>query len=122
MIGEDLRKAVFELLDTHPSVSKTASHEHAHMYRTASGRIIGIEPERVRFQNLWVASADISSTGLDGIKTKEYYAADYGKSRPNHNLFGKGGFDDVDLTCLQVTDVWQAVRVILKVAGDGGRL
>lgn len=122
MRGEDLRKAVFELLDKHPSISKVASREHAHIYRTDSGKNIGIEPERVRFQNLWVSSADVSSAGLHGITAKEYHAADYGESRPNHNLFGKGGFDDVDLTCFQVSDLWHAVRVILEVAGNGERL
>lgn len=121
MNGKDLREAVFELLDTHPSVSKTAAHEHAHLYRTTSGRVIGLEPNMVRFQNLWVASADISTAHLQGIDGKKYFAVDYGSSRPNHNLFGVGGFGDIDLTCFKLTELWQAVRVILAVAGDGGR-
>ncbi|WP_149589519.1 hypothetical protein [Tabrizicola flagellatus] len=120
MTGEELRKAVFELLDTHPSIAKTAAHEHAHLYRTSSGRVIGIEPERIRFQNLWVAKDDVDASRLAGINKKAYQAADYGRSRPNHNLFGNGGFDDVDLICFKVTGIWQAVRVILEVAGDGG--
>lgn len=121
--GPDLRRAVFELLDTHPTIIKTAEHLHAHMYRTQSGRIIGIEPELKTKQKLWVCSADIDATGLGGIETRPYHAANYGVSKPNHNLFGKGGFDDADdVTSFKIENLWQAVRVILEVAGRGGEL
>jgi len=39
-------------------------------------------------------------------------------SKPNHNLFGEAAFKDADLICFKVENVWEAVRVILAVAGE----
>jgi len=38
---------------------------------------------------------------------------------PNHNLFGEQAFKNADLVRFKVTDLWQAARVLLEVAGEG---
>jgi len=119
MKGAELRRAIFELIETHPDITADAQHEHAHMFHTSNGQVIGVEPERVRFQNIFIAAADVDLPRLVDIAHRLYSAGDYPTSRPNHNLFGEGGFDDVDLICFKVTDLWQAARVILAVAGSG---
>ncbi|MBN8185058.1 hypothetical protein [Roseibium aggregatum] len=121
MTGVELRHAVFELVESHPNITPTAERAHAHMFRTSCGQVIGIEPERVQFQNIFVSASDVDLSRVVDIPHKLYSARDYKESRPNHNLFGADGFDDIDLICFKVTELWQAVRVIFEVAGTGGK-
>lgn len=122
MIGEDLRKAIRALLATHPSVA-VSDHGHAthvERYITDDGVPIGLEPRTVRFQNIWVRADSVRRTALNDIESRAYECADFEISKPNHNLFGEPAFKDADLICFKVTDLWQAVRVIIEVAGVRG--
>lgn len=121
MTGEDLRAAILALLDSHPSVSvSSAGHaKHALRYLATVGAPIGLEPQTVRFQNLWVRSDSVRAHRLTDIDSRYYTHADFHVSKPNHDLFGEPGFKDTDLVCFKVKDLWEAVRVIAEVAGSG---
>lgn len=124
MKGEELRQAVRALLKSHPDIAvSSAGHAtHAERYETKSGLPIGFEPERIRFQNLWVRANSVRRHMLKDIEQVYYDHGDFGHSKPNHNLFCEGAFSDSDdLIRFQVTDLWQAVRVIREVAGDGSK-
>lgn len=120
MTGEELRQAIRALLDSHPGVaaSKAGHATHAERYLTRDGLPIGFEPERVRFQNLWVRADSVRRHTLKDIEQVFYDHHEFDRSKPNHNLFGENAFKDCDLIRFQVTDLWQAVRVIREVAGE----
>lgn len=121
MTGEDLRDAIRALLATHPdiNVSPVGHAPHAERYLTSGGLPIGFEPERVRFQNLWVRADSVRLHILKDLDQVFYRHAEFVASKPNHNLFGEPAFKDCDLVRFKVTDLWQAVRVVQEVAGSG---
>lgn len=122
MMGEELRKATRALLESHPGivVSQAGHVAHAERYLTQHGLPIGFEPERVRFQNLWVRADSVRRHMLKDIDQVFYDHREFDKSKPNHDLFGENAFKECDLICFQVTDLWQAARVIREVAGEAG--
>lgn len=124
MKGEELRQAVRALLNSHPDINESpAGHAtHAERYETKSGLPIGFEPERIRFQNLWVRANSVRRHILKDIELVYYDHRDFGRSKPNHNLFCEGAFNDHDdLIRFLVKDIWEAVRVIHEVAGEGAK-
>ena len=121
MTGEGLREAIRVLLLSHPHIriSDVGHAAHAERYIGRNGAPMGFEPERVRFQNLWVRADSVRLRRLDDIDNRYYEAANFHTSKPNHDLFGEEAFKDCDLICFKVTSLWEAVRVILEVAGEG---
>ncbi|RKQ70358.1 hypothetical protein [Oceanibaculum indicum] len=121
MTGEELRDAIRAMLESHPGISvSSAGHvTHAERYVTLAGAPVGFEPKRVEFQNLWVRSDSIRLTRLRDIDHVCYRAENFSESTPNHNLFGEKAFKNADLVRFKVTDLWQAARVLLEVAGEG---
>ncbi len=122
MTPEELRNAIRALLTSHPNIapSPVGHAAHAERYLTKAGQPIGFEPERVRFQNLWVRADGVRRHVLGDIDNVLYQQSDFAVSKPNHNLFGEPAFKDCDLLCFKVTDLWQAARIVLEVAGEGG--
>lgn len=123
MTAEELRPAIKALLTSHPALA-TSSYghaEHAERYISQNAAPIGFEPERVRFQNLLVREDSVTLSRLAGVKCRRYDHTAFGKSKPNHDLFGEPAFQGADLVCFKVTDLWQAVRVIAEVAGLAAR-
>ena len=116
-----LRTQIKELLASHPSISVSnfGHATHAERYVAKNGAPIGFEPERKRFQNIWVRADSVDMTSLKNIENELYFKVNFAVSKPNHNLFGEPAFKDVDLICFKVTTLWQAVRVILEAAGKG---
>ena len=119
MNAETLREAIRALLQSHPAInpSKAGHAAHAERYRTADGANIGFEPERVRHQNLYVEASAIRLVRLSDIPHQRYFAADFGTSKPNHNLFHPDAFGPVDIVRFEIRSLWNAVRVIVEVAG-----
>lgn len=122
MTAEELRNAIRALLASHPAISVSPAGHTAHTerYLTAKGQPIGLEPDRVRHQNLWVRADSIRVHVLGDLESVAYEKSKFPESKPNHNLFREPAFTDCDLIRFMVTDLWQAVRVIREVAGDGG--
>jgi hypothetical protein len=118
---EALREAIRTLLFTHPSISISPKGHtaHAERYVTTRSLPIGFEPARVRHQNIWVRSDSVRLGRLSDIRHVLHDHRMFGASKPNHDLFGEPTFKDTDVTCFHVTDLWQAVRVIVEVAGEG---
>ena len=123
MSGEELCEALRALLESHPNLvrSKAGHVAHAERRRTLDEDNIGFEPERTRHQNLYVEARSVRLTQLSGIKHQRYFAKDYGTTRPNHNLFHKDAFGDVDIIRFEINALWEAVRVVAEVAGMVGR-
>lgn len=121
MNAEELRNAIRALLDSHPNivVSPAGHATHAERYLTTQGQPIGLEPDRVRFQNLWVRADGVRRHVLADIDHVPYRQAGFAESKPNHNLFGEPTFRDCDLIRFKVANLWQAARVIREVAGEG---
>jgi len=121
MKPEELRQAVRSLLHDHPSisVSEFGHAEHAERYITVNGQPIGFEPARVRFQNLWVRADSVRLWNLKDIDHEDYDHTTFDISKPNHNLFGEPAFKDVDLIRFKITNLWQAVRVVVEIAETG---
>lgn len=119
MSSEELREAIRSLLNTHPSlvVSPRGHAAHAERYVTTDGAPIGFEPERVKFQNLWVRADSVRLRKLSDIDHRIYPKASFDDGKPNHDLYGEPAFKDTDLICFKVTELWQAVRVIGEAAG-----
>lgn len=124
MNAENLREAIRALLQSHPAISpsKAGHATHAERYRTLDGANIGFEPERVRHQNLFVEASAIRLARLSDIQHQQYFATEYGTSKPNHNLFHPDAFGTVDIVRFEIRSLWNAVRVIAEVAGvEAGR-
>lgn len=122
--GRKLTPAIRSLLETHPGIAKSrAGHtEHSFRYITRKGAWpIGLEPDRVRFQNLWVRADSVDLSVVDDIAHETYDHDLFDITKPNHSLFGEKRFKNADLIRFKVTELWQAVRVILDVAGEGGK-
>jgi hypothetical protein len=119
--GEDLRAAIRVLLDSHANIepSRAGHVAHAERYRALNGANIGLEPKGARHQNLFVEARAIRLSRLNDIDHKAYAAADYAVSKPNHDLFHADAFGRVDIIRFKVSDLWQAVRILTEVAGDG---
>ena len=121
MNAEELRSAIRALLTSHPSVEVSpAGHaKHAERYLCSNGAPIGLEPARVRFQNLWVRSDSVRRNRLDDIEHTFFDHQDFAAmgSKPNHDLYGETRFKDCDLLRYRIHDLWQSVRVIEEVAG-----
>jgi len=121
--GEDLRAAIRALLDSHPKIepSRAGHVAHAERYRALNGANIGLEPKGARHQNLFVEAAAVRLSRLNDIEHQAYAAVDYAVTKPNHDLFHVDAFGKVDIMRFKVTDLWQAVRILSEVAGDGAR-
>lgn len=121
MSGLELRAAIRALLETHPDLAVSSVGHVAHVWRymSSEGSPIGLEPERVRFQNIWVRADTVRLHKLGGIDKRLYPLADFHKSKPKHDLYGEARFQNADLICFKVTNLWQAVRVITEVVGTG---
>jgi len=119
-----VREAIRELLKSHPEIfpSKAGHTVHLERYRTTGNVNIGFEPDRINHQNLYVEAAAVRLTNLIDIQHRLYLACNYHISRPNHHLFHKHAFAEVDILRFQIHELWQAVRVITEVAGTGSRL
>lgn len=121
MSPDELRTAIRALFASHPYISVSANGHatHAERYIASNGAPIGFEPERVRFQNLWVRGDSIRLNWLSDISHVAYDHRTFPNSKPNHNLFGEEAFKGADLIRFQVTDLWQAVRIVAEVSGVG---
>lgn len=117
MKGKELGLAIEALLEAHPRFETKNKVAYAAFFHSATGAIIAVSPTTKSFTNLWVESSVLSPGAVPSVNDKAYFARNYAVSKPNHDLFGKDGFDKVDLTNFQVEDVWQAVRVIAAVGG-----
>ncbi|WP_143040302.1 hypothetical protein [Albimonas donghaensis] len=63
---------------------------------------------------------DLRGASLEGIPFEPYDPNIYFATMPDRRLFKEDFFDKTKpLTCFKVTDIWQAARIILAVAGDG---
>lgn len=123
MSGNELRDAIRALLNSHPGISPSpVGHAaHAERYLTRKGMPIGFEPDRIEHQNIWVRADAVRLHMISGIDHVTYQHTDFATSKPNHNLFGEPAFKDNDLIRFKIVDIWQAVRVILEVAGDSSK-
>ncbi|PTQ58578.1 hypothetical protein C8J45_1192 [Sphingomonas sp. PP-CE-3G-477] len=121
MIGPDLVAALDALLDDHPSVNVSAKGHaaHANRYVALNGCPIATEPKRTNTANLWVRADSTRRQNLADIEHRLFDHGGFDVSKPNHNLFGEPAFNDCDLIRYQPRDLWQAIRVILEVAGAG---
>jgi len=121
MTPEALREAIRAILSAHPAISMSSRGHAAHAERyVARGKFpIGFEPARVRHQNIWVRADTVRLARLSDIKHVLHDHRTFNHSKPNHDLFAEPTFKDADLVCFQVTELWQAVRVVLEVAGEG---
>jgi hypothetical protein len=116
----ELREAVLALMESHPDIEPSAAGHVQYAYRYVSaGGPLAVEPRKGKFQNLWVRADAVRLSRFGDIDKKVYFAANFGRSRPNHDLFTEPTFREADLVCMKVTNVWQAARVIHEVAGDG---
>lgn len=124
MSAEMLREGIRALLNSHPAVAPSRAGHTVHLerYRTAGGANIGFEPERIRHQNLYVEASAVRLGSLSDIRHQLYWTANYQTSRPNHHLFHKDAFGEVDIIRFEICDLWQSARVIAEVAGLGGVL
>ena len=123
--GRELGAAVRELLETHPDIKVSTWGHTKHSLRfhaEKASKAIALEPDRVRFQNIWVTADAVDLSRLSDIQHEEYQKNIFNITKPNHSLFGDVYFQDKDLICFKVTDLWQAVRVIIEVAGEGSAL
>lgn len=121
MTVEDLRAAIRALLDSHPEIepSRAGHVAHAERYRVRNGANIGLETKGARHQNLFVEAGAVSLSRLKDIDHQAYAAADYAVSKPNHDLFHADAFGRVDIIRFKVSNLWEAVRILTEVAGDG---
>lgn len=118
MKGKELGIAITALLLAHPRfIAKNKAAYAAFFHHTTTGKVIAVSPTKTSFTNLWVESSVVPPGTIAGVKDKAYFASNYAVSKPNHDLFGKDGFDEVDLTNFKVEDVWQAVRVLVQTGG-----
>jgi hypothetical protein len=119
--GKQLGLAIEALLDSHPWLEpSSAGHaRYARRFVTAEGVPIALQPHMTQFHNLWVRADSVRRRVLEEIPCQLYECANFHVSKPNHNLFGESAFRDTDLFCFAVSTLWQAVRVIDEVAGDG---
>ena len=125
MTGEELRAAIKAALESHPGIvlSNAGHNAYALRYTGPRGAPIGLEPRGVRHQNIWVRAADVRLNRLADIRVETYDHRDYAASKPNHDLFHDDAFlPSDDLVCFKVTDLWQAVRIIVEVAGTGSAI
>lgn len=123
MKDNSLREVIRDLLASHPDIAISAAGHapHAERFVTSHGSPIGFEPERVRFQNLWVRADSVNAARLKDIESRTERHANFHISRPNHNLYGEPAFKDADLMCFKVRTAWEAARVIAEVAGLGSK-
>lgn len=117
MKGAELGSAITALLKAHPRFVEKNKVEYASFFHSTSGKIFAVSPTKTSFTNLWVESSLLAPGSVAGVSDLAYHASNYARSRPNHDLFGKDGFDDVNLTNFKVEDVWQAVRVVVAFEG-----
>lgn len=117
MKGKALGDAIIALLTAHPRFITKNKVAYAAFFHTTSGKVIAVSPTKTSFTNLWVESSVMPPGAVRGVKDKAYFASNYTASKPNHDLFGIDGFDEVDLTNLKVEDIWEAVRVIVEFEG-----
>lgn len=112
-------KAVTALVEMHPRVRQSGDRHPAHcnLYLTVDGLPIATEPERQRVANIWVRADSVRQDMLVDCKHTIFDHRTFEISKPNHNLFREPEFKDTDLIRYQPSDLWQAVRVIIEVAG-----
>tara|TARA_R110000765_G_scaffold289021_1_gene385211 strand:- start:380 stop:757 length:378 start_codon:yes stop_codon:yes gene_type:complete len=119
---EDLKEAIRAMIAAHPELDASEDGHNVHMerYRTASGANLGLEPDLKSKVNLFVERKTVPIGQLADIPHTEYFATNYKTSKPNHDLFGHNSFSlESDLISYFVTDLWQAVRIIRALAGEG---
>ncbi len=121
MTGPDLVAALDALLNDHPYVNVSARGHaaHANRYVAVNGCPIATEPKRATTANVWVTADSVRRQNLSDIEHRFFDHTGFDVSKPNHNLFGEPAFKDCDLIRYQPRDLWQAVRVIVEVAGSG---
>lgn len=119
MTSATLRDGIRALLSSHPAIAvSTVGHTtHAERYVVDGKFPIAFEPDRVRHQNIWVRADSVRIGRLSDIKNIPHDHKTFSDGKPNHHIFVEPTFKDADVICFQVTDLWQAVRVILEVAG-----
>ncbi|MFC6199766.1 hypothetical protein [Ponticaulis profundi] len=122
MTNDELKAAIRAMIAAHPNLEPSADGHNKHMerYITANGTLLGLEPDLKSKVNLFVERRSVPLRDLSDIPHKEYFAANYATSKPNHDLFGPCSFKlDMDLISFFITDLWSAARVIRSVAGEG---
>lgn len=118
MSASQLRDAVRRLILSDPDICPSAAGHAGYMerYRTGRGANIGLETRGERVQNLFVEAHRVDLGRLGDILHQRYFAADYGQSRPNSNLFHADAFRDVDIVRFKLTELDQAERVLAELA------
>lgn len=121
MSAAPLNTILCAMLDEHPALSVSAAGHAAHALRyvSRSGLPIALEPERIRFQNLWLRADSVDLAALGDIEHKVFRAASFRVSKPNHDLFGEDGFKGCDLVRFRVTRAEQARRILEAALGGG---
>lgn len=68
----------------------------------------------MKHQNLYVETHHVDLSVLGDIPHEPYLAADYGRTKPNHNLFHIDAFREVDIVRFKLTELDQAKRVLAE--------
>lgn len=115
------RDAIRALIVSHPLVRiSSAGHVgYIERYRTSMDANLGLETRGKLHQNLFVEASAIRLLRLKDIPHERYFAVEYATNKPNSNLFHRDAFGDVDIVRFMLTDLWQAARIILEIAGTG---
>lgn len=109
------------MLASHPAIKPSAAGHvaHAERYRAANGANIGLEPRGGSHLNIFVERHAVRVARLHDIPHQLYLAAHFQDTKPNHDLFHREAFGEVDIARFKVTTLWQAARIIVEVAGMG---
>lgn len=121
---EELKIAIREMIATHPDMepSKNGHNVHMERYQARTGANLGVELDLKSKVNVFVERSGVNLARLADMAPKEYFAKNYGASKPNHDLFGHKSFSpSSDLLSYAVTDLWQFARIIHEVAGEGAK-
>jgi hypothetical protein len=123
LVPAALDDAIFHLFMHHPCLKPWSSGRTDHLARFVMKkrwRQVALHRGMVQFHNIWVETRCVEGADLGEIKSEPYDPSIYGTSKPDRGLFKEDFFKDtVPLTCFKVTDLWQAARIALAVAGDG---
>lgn len=122
MTSKEIKVAVQQLLAHHPTLrpSDKGHTDKLVRYVAANEEPIAFDKQDGRGCNLWVRQDAVNLRQLRGIAREPYDKSKTSKDGRHSNLDTEERFRGQDVFAFTVKDPWEAVRVILDVAGDGG--
>lgn len=121
MTSEEIKAAVQQLLAHHPGLRRSDEGHTKKLVRyvAANDEPIAFDIQDGRGCNLWVRQDAVNLRQLQGITREPYDKSKTSKDGRHSNLDTEERFRGHDVFAFTVRDPWEAVRVIIDVAGDG---